>query len=71
MEEKYRDIMEELLYLIGEDIYSLLNEDYEDIEDAIITLSRRINKLSDDVWGKDEIIYKRSAGRPNFEFSLA
>lgn len=70
MEEKYRDIMEELLYLIGEDIYSLLNEDDESIVDAIIALSRRVNKLSDDVY-EDKIVYKRPAGRANFEFSLA
>lgn len=69
MEEKYRDIMEELLYLIGEDIYSLLDEDYEDVEDAITTLSRRVNKLSDDMY-EDKVVYKRAAGRPNFEFSL-
>ena len=69
MEEKYRDIIEELLYLISEDIDKLLDEDGDSIVDAITTLSHRVNKLSDDIY-EDEIIYERPAGRANFEFSL-
>ena len=69
MEEKYRDIMEELLYQISVDIYNLLEEDYEDVVDAISALSRKVEKLSDDIY-EDEIIYKRS-GRADLKFSLA
>lgn len=69
MEEKYRDIMEELLYQISVDIYNLLEVDYEDAVDAIQTLSRKVEKLSDDIY-EDEIVYKRS-GRTDLKFSLA
>ena len=69
MEEKYRDIMSELLYLISEDIYNLLNEDYESIVNAITTLSHKLNKLSEDVY-EDEVVYERPDDKVNFEFSL-
>lgn len=69
MEEKYRENMSELLYYISTDIEKLLNEDYEDIVDAITTLSRNVNKLSDDIY-EDEIIYERPAGRVDYKFSL-
>ena len=68
MEEKYRDIMEELLYQISVDIYSLLDEDYDDIVEAIGRLSRKVERLSDDIY-EDEIVYKRS-GRADLKFSL-
>lgn len=68
MEEKYRDIMEELLYQISVDIYNLLEIDYEDAVDAIQTLSRKVEKLSDDIY-EDEIVYERS-GRGDLRFSL-
>ena len=69
MEEKYRDIMEELLYQISVDIYNLLEVDYEDVVDAIQALSRKVEKLSDDIY-EDEIVYERS-GRADLKFSLA
>lgn len=69
MEEKYRDIMEELLYQISVDIYNLLEVDYEDAIDAIQALSRKVEKLSDDIY-EDEIVYERS-GRADLKFSLA
>lgn len=69
MEEKYRDIMEELLYQISVDIYNLLEVDYKDAVDAIQALSRKVEKLSDDIY-EDEIIYERS-GRADLKFSLA
>ena len=68
MEEKYRDIMEELLYQISVDIYNLLEVDYEYMVDAIQSLSRKVEKLSDDIY-EDEIVYKRS-GRGDLKFSL-
>lgn len=68
MEEKYRDIMEELLYQISVDIYNLLDEDYDDIVEAIGRLSRKVERLSDDIY-EDEIIYERS-GRADLKFSL-
>lgn len=68
MEEKYRDIMEELLYQISVDIYGLLEKDYEDLVDAIQALSRKVEKLSDDIY-EDEIVYERS-GRADLKFSL-
>ena len=68
MEEKYRDIMEELLRQIGVDIYNLLEVDYGDAVDAIQTLSRKVEKLSDDIY-EDEIVYERS-GRADLRFSL-
>ena len=69
MEEKYRDIMEELLYQISVDIYNLLDEDYDDIVEAIGRLSRKVERLSDDIY-EDEIVYERS-GRADLKFSLA
>ena len=69
MEEKYRDIMEELLYQISVDIYNLLEVDYEDAVDAIQSLSRKVERLSDDIY-EDEIVYERS-GRADLKFSLA
>lgn len=60
--------MEELLYQISVDIYNLLEEDYEDVVDAIQALSRKVKKLSDDIY-EDEIVYKRS-GRSDLKFSL-
>lgn len=68
MEEKYRDIMNELFYQISVDIYSLLDEDYDDIVEAIGRLSRRVERLSDDIYD-DEIVYQRS-GRSDLRFSL-
>jgi hypothetical protein len=56
MEEKYRDMMEELLYQISEDIYDLTNADYEDVIDAIVELSRKVNRLSGSIYD-DEIVY--------------
>ena len=69
MEDKYREIMEQLLYQISEDIYNLLDEDYEDITDAITTLSNKVEMLSGDMW-QDEITYKRR-GYLDLKFSLA
>ena len=69
MEEKYRDNMSELLYYISTDIEKLLDEDYEDVVDAIIALARKVNKLSDDIY-EDEIVYERPAGRADYKFSL-
>lgn len=69
MEEKYRDIMEELLYQISVDIYSLLEVNFEDVVDEIQALSRKVEKLSDDIYN-DDIIYERS-GRADLKFSLA
>lgn len=69
MEEKYRDIMEELLYQISVDIYSLLEVDFEDVIDEIQALSRKVEKLSDDIYN-DDIVYERS-GRADLKFSLA
>ena len=68
MEEKYRDIMEELIYQISLDIYDLLNTE-DDIVDAIYNLVRKVEKLSDDMY-EDEIVYKCSAGRADLRFNL-
>lgn len=68
MKEKHREIMEELFYQISVDIYNLLEEDYEDVVDAITALSRKVEKLSDDIY-EDEITYERS-GRSDLKFSL-
>lgn len=67
MEEKYRDIMEELIYQISLDIYDLLNTE-DDIVDAIYNLVRKVEKLSDDMY-EDEIVYKRS-GKSDLRFNL-
>ena len=71
MEEKYREIMSELLYYISDDIEKLLYDDYEDVEGAIIALARKVNRLSDDVYEDGEIVYKRPDGKADFKFSLA
>lgn len=68
MEEKYREILEELLYKISVDVYSILDEEYESAVDAIVSLARRIEQLSDDIY-EDEIVYRRS-GQEDFKFSL-
>lgn len=70
MEEKYREIMSELLYYISDDIDNLLYEDYEDAVDAIAALARKINRLSDAIYENGEIIYKRPDGKADFKFSL-
>ena len=59
MEDKYREIMEQLIYQISVDIYDLLDVDYDDIENVIIDLSRKVEKLSDDITWRDYIVYKR------------
>ncbi len=69
MEEKYRDVMSQLLYYISDDIDRLLNTDYDHVANAIIGLSRRVNKLSDDIY-KDEIVYERPAGKADYKFSI-
>lgn len=69
MEEKYREIMNELLYLISKDVYSLLNEDDASIVDAITSLSDSIEKLSEDIY-EDDVVYERSEGKVNFWFNL-
>ena len=69
MEEKYREIMSELLYYISIDIEKLLDEDYDDVIDAITKLAREVNILSDNFY-EDEIVYERPAGRVDFKFSL-
>ena len=69
MEEKYREIMNELLYLISKDVYSLLNEDDASIVDAITSLSDSIEKLSEDIY-EDDVVYERSEGKVNFWFDL-
>ena len=69
MEEKYREILNELLYLISKDVYSLLNEDDRNIVDAITFLSERIEDLSEDIY-KDKVVYERSEGKVNFWFDL-
>lgn len=69
MEEKYRNIMSELLYYISADIEQLLDEDYEDVVDAIFALSSRVNSLSDDIY-EDEAVYERPEGKADFKFSL-
>ena len=70
MEEKYREIMSELLYYISDDIDNLLYEDYEDAVDAITALARKVNRLSDDIYEDGEIVYKRPDGKADFKFSL-
>ena len=69
MEEKYREIMDELLYNIGEDIINLLDKDCDDIVDAILNLYKSVNELSSDIY-EDEIVYKRPEGKADFKFSL-
>lgn len=59
MQDKYREMFEELLYHISVDIYGLTDEDGDDIINAIIHLSQKIERLSDDVMYKDELVYKR------------
>ena len=59
MEDKYREIFEELLYHISVDIYDLLEEDDGNLVAAITDLSRKIEHLSDDVMYGNQIIYKR------------
>ena len=71
MEEKYREIMSELLYYISIDIEKLLDEDYDDVEGAIIALARKVNRLSDDIYEDGEIVYKRPDGKADFKFNLA
>lgn len=68
MEDKYREIMEQLLYQISNDIYSLLDEDSENIVEAISDLSEKVGKLSDDMW-EEEITYK-CTGWNDLKFSL-
>lgn len=70
MEEKYREIMSELLYYISDDIDNLLYEGYEDVEDAITVLARKVNRLSDGIYENGEIVYKRPDGKADFKFSL-
>lgn len=70
MEEKYREIMSELLYYISDDIDNLLYEGYEDVEDAIAVLARKVNRLSDGIYENGEIVYKRPDGKADFKFSL-
>ena len=69
MEEKYREIMEQLLYHISRDIYNLLDEDSEDIVGAITRLSSRVESLSDDIMYEDEIAYYSSEAG-NVKYSL-
>lgn len=69
MAENYREIIDELLYLISEDIYNLLDKDGDDIEDAIFFLAKKVNKISDDIY-EDEIVYERPEGKADFKFSL-
>lgn len=57
MENKYREIFEELLYHISVDIYDLLEED--DVVEAITNLSQKVERLSDDVMYKNQLVYKR------------
>ena len=59
MEDKYREIFEQLLYHISVDIYDLLEENDGDIVEAITDLSQKVERLSDDVMYKDELVYKR------------
>lgn len=59
MEDKYREIFEQLLYHISVDIYDLLEEHDGDIVEAVTDLSRKVERLSDDVMYKDELVYKR------------
>ena len=61
--------MSELLYHISIDIEKLLDEDYDDVIDAITNLAREVNILSDNMY-EDEIVYERPAGRVDFKFSL-
>ena len=68
MEDKYRETMESLLYQVSKDIYNLLDEDSENIVEAITDLSEKVEKLSDDMW-EDEITYKRT-GWSDLKFSL-
>lgn len=69
MESKYREIMEQLLYHISVDIYDLLEEDDGNIVEAITNLSQKIERLSDDVVYKDNLIYKRD-GCIDLKFNL-
>ena len=70
MEEKYSDIISQLLYYMSDDIDRLLNTDYDHVGNAIIALSRRVNRLSDDIYEDGEIVYERPAGKADFKFSL-
>jgi len=69
MEDKYKEIIDELLYNIGEDIISLLDKDCDDIVDAILNLHKNVNELSSDIYN-DKIVYKRPEGKADFTFSL-
>jgi hypothetical protein len=60
MEDKYREIFEQLLYHVSVDIYDLLEEDSGDIVEAITDLSQKVERLSDDVMYKDQLVYKRT-----------
>ena len=68
MNQKYREVFEQLLYHISVDIYDLLEEE-DDIVTAISNLSRKVEHLSDDVAFQDEIIYKRD-GCIDLKFDL-
>lgn len=59
MEDKYREIFEQLLYHISVDIYDLLEEEDGDIVKAITDLSQKVERLSDDVEYKNKLVYKR------------
>jgi len=59
MEDKYREIFEQLLYHISVDIYDLLEENDGDIVEAITDLSQKVEHLSDDVMYKDRLVYRR------------
>ena len=70
MEEKYREIVSELLYYISDDIDTLLYEDYDDIIEAISRLARKVNILSDRIYENGEIVYERPDGKADYKFSL-
>lgn len=69
MEEKYRDNISKLLDYISADIEKLVDEDYEDLIDAIFILARNVSKVSEEIYDND-IVYERPAGRIDYRFSL-
>ena len=66
MEDKHRDIVSDMLYLISRDIHNLLDKDFNSLEDAIIKLEENVEMLSDNFY-KDKVVYNSiSAGKVTY-----
>lgn len=66
MEDKYADIISDMLYLISRDIHILLDKDFDNLEDAIINLEENVEMLSDNIY-KDKVVYNSScAGKVTY-----